>query len=60
MRAEILLWLLIALLAGMLLGAAIMFAAVEPLPPDCTYQRTPGNWQPDCAERPYIRTTTTR
>jgi hypothetical protein len=48
-RWEFALWLLIALLAGMLLGAAIMFAATEPIPPDCTYQRTPGNWQPACA-----------
>lgn len=59
MRFEFLLWLLIALCAGALLGGAIMWAAMEPLPPDCAYQRTAGNWQPGCVERPYIRSTPT-
>jgi hypothetical protein len=54
LRWEIGLWLLIALLAGVLLGAALMFAATEHVPPDCSFQNTPGNWQPDCAT--YIRT----
>lgn len=48
MKLEIVLWLVIALLVGMCLGAAIMLAAVEKQP-DCSFQHTAGNWQPACA-----------
>lgn len=45
---EIVFWIVVALCAGALLGGAIVWAASEPLPPDCSYQRTAGNWQAAC------------
>jgi len=41
-----------ALCVGVLLclGGLLAWALVDPLAPDCDFQRTAGNWQPECVQ----------